>query len=234
MNMPVSFKGANLPAVATLATGLANLASEVSNGDVILKMDKTGTWVYGADQTICEESATWAVNPYSFIHGYIAWGTGSKLAERMVPLTQPLPEPGEAPACSDRNYRGWEQALGFSLRCMTGEDEGLDAKFSVTSVGGKRAVSTLATAIAEQAVKEGAKGAKAAIVPIVVLETDSYQHAQYGRIFTPVFKITGWVSMETEASAEATANATGASAAPQAAPEQPVADTGRRRRRAAS
>jgi hypothetical protein len=37
-------------------------------------MDKTGHWVFGIDQTEIEDDSTWAVNPFSFVHGYIAWG----------------------------------------------------------------------------------------------------------------------------------------------------------------
>jgi hypothetical protein len=53
------FKSAGLPAVATLATSLRSIATDVgAAGVVILKMDKTGHWVYGADQTEAEDDAT--------------------------------------------------------------------------------------------------------------------------------------------------------------------------------
>jgi hypothetical protein len=61
-------------------------------GAVILKMDKTGHWCFGSDQTEIETDSTWAVNPYSFVHGFIAWGDGAVLGEKLVPITQPLPE----------------------------------------------------------------------------------------------------------------------------------------------
>jgi hypothetical protein len=55
-------------------------------------------------------------------------------------------------------------------------------------------------------------------VPIVTLGKDHYQHKSYGRIYTPVFEIVEWVSMDGEEPvAEATTD------------EQP-----RRRRRAAA
>ena len=93
------FGKANLPSVASLADSLRNVASGASSGgSVILKMDKTGHWVFGADQTEVEDSATWAINPFSFTHGYIAWGDGDVLAEVAVPVSQPLPELDPAPA----------------------------------------------------------------------------------------------------------------------------------------
>ena len=145
MSNIVAFSGANLPAVSTLSTALRSIAADVGPaGVVILKMDKTGHWVYGADQTEIEDDSTWAINPFSFIHGYIAWGDGEVLGEKMVPVTQPLPEMDAAPVASKR---GWETQVGMSLKCLTGEDKDMEARFTTTSVGGKRSVQTLAIAI---------------------------------------------------------------------------------------
>jgi hypothetical protein len=54
-------------------------------------------------------------------------------------------------------------------------------------------------------------------VAIVRLKKDSYQHKSYGKIYTPVFEIVEWMSMDGEAPE-----------APEAAEEAPA-----RRRRAA-
>ena len=82
MSNMVTFKGANLPAVSTLSTALRSLETVAGPaGSVIIKMDKTGHWVFGADQTEVEDDARWAVNPFSFIHGYIAWGDGEVLGD---------------------------------------------------------------------------------------------------------------------------------------------------------
>ena len=84
------FKSAGLPAVASLATSLRSIATDVGPaGVVILKMDKTGHWVFGADQTEVEDDATWAINPFSFVHGFIAWGDGEVLGEKMASVSQP-------------------------------------------------------------------------------------------------------------------------------------------------
>ncbi len=78
----VTFSKANLPAVSSLATSLRTIQSEVgAAGVVILKMDKTGHWVFGADQTEVEDDSLWAINPFSFVHGFIAWGDGEVLGE---------------------------------------------------------------------------------------------------------------------------------------------------------
>ena len=190
MSNLVKFASAGLPAVQTLATSLRTLETVAPMSSAIIKMDKTGHWVYGADQTEAEDDARWAVNPFSFVHGFIAWGDGEVLAEKMSSVTQPLPELDAAPPSAKK---GWEQQVGLMLKCLTGEDAGLECRYTTTSVGGKRAVQTLAVAIAAQVEKDPERP-----VPIVTLGKDHYQHKSYGRIYTPVFEIVEWVSMDGE------------------------------------
>jgi hypothetical protein len=210
MSNLVKFAQAGLPAVQTLATSLRTLETVAPMSSAIIKMDKTGHWVYGADQTEAEDDARWAVNPFSFVHGFIAWGDGEVLAEKMSSVTQPLPELDAAPPSAKK---GWEQQVGLMLKCLTGEDAGLECRYTTTSVGGKRAVQTLAVAIAAQVEKDPERP-----VPIVTLGKDHYQHKSYGRIYTPVFEIVEWVSMDGE----------------EAAPEAEAGAQPRRRRRAAA
>ena len=217
MSSLVTFSQAGLPAVANLSAALRKLEAEVGPAGVaILKMDKTGHWVFGADQTEVEDDSTWAINPFSFVHGFIAWGDGEVLGEKMVSVAEPLPDVDAAPGGAKN---GWQKQVGLSLKCVTGEDEGLECRYATTSVGGVRSVQALAVAIATQVEKDASKP-----VPIVRLKKDHYQHKSYGRIYTPVFEIVEWVSMDgNKAEAEA--------------PEEVVAEeapaTGRRRRAAA-
>jgi len=179
-------------------------------------MDRTGHWVFGADQTEVEDGSHWAVNPFSFVHGFIAWGDGEVLGEKMASVSDPLPELDAAPPGAKK---GWETQVGMSLKCITGEDTGMEARFTTTSVGGKRAVQELAVAIAAQVDKD-----QSTPVPIVTLGNEHYQHKSYGRIYTPAFDALEWVSLTAEA---------GAPAAPAPAPavEAPApAPAGRRRR----
>jgi hypothetical protein len=208
-----TFSSANLPAVSTLSSALRALEKDVGpSGAVILKMDKTGHWVFGADQTEAESDSTWAVNPYSFVHGFIAWGDGEVLGEKMASITQPLPEMDAAPAAAKR---GWEMQIGMALKCRSGEDNGMEARFTATSVGGKKAVQALGVAIATQVDKDPTKP-----VPVVRLKKDHYVHKSYGRIYTPVFEVVEWVGMD--------------GAVEEAAPEvEPEAAPAGRRRRAA-
>ena len=206
-----TFSSANLPAVSTLSTALRALEKDVGpSGNVILKMDKTGHWVFGADQTEVEDDALWAINPFSFIHGFIAWGDGEVLGEKMVGVSEPLPDLDNAPANAKR---GWETQIGMSLKCTTGEDKDMEARFTTTSVGGKRAVQTLGVAIATQVDKDQSKP-----VPVVRLKKDHYQHKSFGKIYTPVFEIVEWVGLDGAKDEEA-------------APTEPAPEPAGRRRR---
>ena len=198
MSNLVKFSGANLPSVTSLSTALRTIATDVSASSTsIIKMDRTGHWVFGADQTEAESDSTWAVNPFSFVHGFIAWGDGEVLAEKLVPVTEPLPELEAAPPGAKK---GWEPQTGLSLKCISGEDTGMEARFTTTSVGGRKAVQTLAVEIATQVDKDPSKP-----VPIIKLGKDHYTHKSYGRIYTPVFEVVEWISMdgETDEPAEA-------------------------------
>ena len=191
MSNLVAFSQAGLPAVSTLSTALRSIQADVGPaGVVILKMDKTGHWVFGADQTEVEDDAMWAVNPFSFVHGFIAWGDGEVLGEKMTSVSNPLPELDEAPP---QAKKGWETQVGMSLKCLSGEDKGMEARFTTTSVGGKRSVQALAVALADQVDKDQSKP-----VPVVRLKKEHYQHKSYGRIFTPVFEVVDWVSLDGE------------------------------------
>ena len=211
------FGNANLPSVQSLASSLRSISAGVPDGagSVIIKMDKTGHWVFGAEQTEIEDDATWAINPFSFVHGFIAWGEGEVLGEKMVPVSQPLPELDVAPPAAKR---GWEVQVGLSLKCMSGEDKDLEGRYTVTSVGGKKAVQQLALAIAAQVDKDQTKP-----VPVVRLKKEHYVHKSYGRIYTPVFEVIEWVGMDGAAPEPEAA---------EAASDDAPADSRRRRRSA--
>ncbi len=220
MNDVVKFGGSNLPSVKSLSSALRSVAADVgvgAGGMVILKMDKTGHWVFGADQTEVEDDSIWAVNPFSFVHGYICWGEGEVLGEKMVGVAEPLPELEPAPAASKR---GWEMQVGMTLACTNGEDEGMQARYSATSVGGKKAVQALAVAIAEQVDKDQDHP-----VPLVRLKKEHYQHKSYGRIYTPVFEVVKWVGLDAESVADE---------ADPAVEDEVAADEAPRRRRRAT
>jgi hypothetical protein len=192
MSNLTTFSSANLPSVQALSTALRAIESQMGapSGVVIIKMDKTGHWVFGADSTEIENDSTWAINPFSFIHGYIAWGVGEVLGEKMVSITQPLPELDAAPAGAPK---GWETQVGMSMKCLSGEDKDMEVRFTTTSIGGKRAVQGFAVILANQVDKDPTKP-----VAVIKLSKDHYMNPQYGKIFFPVFDIQSWVGMDAD------------------------------------
>jgi len=208
----------NNGAVATVSdlTKLGAAAAQASGNDQamdLLRLLRDGTWVFGADNTEPEESSLWAVNPYSFVHGYISWVDNKPAGEVMVPVTDRLPSRADLPETGG----DWSEQMAVQLQCISGEDKGTQVIYKATSKGGKRSIGKLAAAIASQA-QQGDE-----VVPVCELGVDHYQHKQYGRIYTPEFAVKRWVTMEgvgSEVEAEAEA-------------EEAVEEAPKRRRRAA-
>ena len=180
--------------IGAVAIALRAVAPSAAGGTAIIKMDKTGHWVFGADQTEVDADSLWAVNPFSFVHGYIAWGEGEVLGEKMTSITSPLPELEAAPPGAKR---GGEEQVGLSMKCIKGEDEGLEVRYTVTSVGGKRAVQAMGIKIAERV-----DGSPESPVPVIRLKKEHYMHKSFGRIYTPLFEVEAWIGMEGEAKPE--------------------------------
>lgn len=192
----------NLPSLAELSSSLEDFAATVPvrPKEVFLKMDKTGHWVYGADQTEIEPESLWAVNPFSFVRGYICWGAqntpsmGKLLGEVMGTQFQKMPEmPDDIP---DSN--GWEMQMGFSVQCISGNDKGLAARYMTKTKGGLPEVQRLSHEI-----KQHEKNDPSSPIAIIKLKSTHYNHPQgYGRIYNPVIDIVKFVSNETEPKAE--------------------------------
>ena len=189
-------ENSNLPAnIGNMATALA--ASVVAAGspigtDQYMKCAK-GEWSYGADDTQPEEDSVWAVNPMGFQHGFISWGSKSRgnagvmTGEYMVPATDPMPD-GDLLAVVNGD---WSKAVAVQLRCTNGEDEGIQAVYKTNSSGGRKAYAKLLQALVARI-----DGGAAKCVPLVKLGVDSYNHKEYGKIYTPEMEVVGWTDME--------------------------------------
>lgn len=184
--------GMGLPAPDVLANALRNIRSGTDSGSLIKFSGKTGKVTMGVDNDEVSKDAEFAVNPFSFIQGYIAWNStaGEVVGEVMRPVTEPMPTPGEAPALA---VKGWEVQLGFSVKCIFGDEEGTKARYTTSSYGGRKAVDKLGQAIAQQIQKDPTKP-----VPVIAFDVESYQHKDKSRgtIYTPVFTILEWIGFE--------------------------------------
>lgn len=173
-----------------LIAALAEVQQEVGNaGGTILKMDRTGAWVYGTESTEVEDGSEWAIDPRSYMRGVIAWGDGEVLSEHMALVTDPLPDYGPAPADAEK---GWQKQLGFMLKCISGEDEGVEARYMTVSAGGLKAVGALSNALRTQLRENPAEP-----IAVVTLGAKHYAHKKFGKIYTPEFKLVRWASPET-------------------------------------
>jgi hypothetical protein len=183
-NKLVPFGGnGSLTEPTRLAAALQGVARQAAPQGMFLRMGKDGVWVIGIEMEPVAEGAEFAVNPAGFGHGWIAWGKSERLGESFVPLTDPLPP---TPATPEGAVRGWEQQFGMHLREV---GTGADLIFRTSSVGGKRAIGALASAVGGK-IAEG----NHATVAIVTLGSDSYKHKEYGKIYVPEFVIERWVT----------------------------------------
>lgn len=170
---------------AALAVALKQTHRESGTGAAaFLKMEKSGDWVFGAEQEPLDEGTTLMIDPRSFMHGHVAWeegNLGNKLGEAMGPVILPMPTLGPIPPGADR----WQFQLGVG---MVLNDQPL--MYAATSVGGRRAIGALAAAIGE---KMAARDP--ACVPIVTLDSESYIHKKWGKVHNPVIEIQTWTTM---------------------------------------
>lgn len=163
---------------------------QTMGGVPFLRMGKDGLWVYGADSTEVEEGSLWAINPFSMEMGYIAWGeekskdAGTVMGRSMALLTETPIQRGSLPDVG----ADWSPCVGFTLMCISGEDKGTLVKYETNSVGGRNAFADML-----QLVSKAAEDGTGKVVPLVELDSDSYPHKKYGKIYTPIFGVKSWV-----------------------------------------
>ena len=183
-------------ALQGLRTGLANVVSTIptTSADPFMRLLKSGTWVYGPEDIEVQPGSLWAINPLSICHGYVCWTNhdpkekkkNEKVGEVMVPLHKPKPDHAALP---DHGW-DWRDQLSLQVRCLTGEDEGQQTRYNVSSVGGQNAVSELIQAILTQI-----DAGKEEVVPVITFEVDSYKHRQWGLTYIPKLVIKRWVKL---------------------------------------
>ena len=188
------FGSVNLPTPDALVGALGKLEEQYKHTSLDFMKFAKGHWSYGKEDVEPEPGSRWAINPFSFVHGFVAFGSegtpraSELLGEHMVAMTEPKPEVGPAP---DDARGGWQEQLGFVMRCMTGEDEGVEVRYNSNSKGGVRAIGALIGELRKQTMKDPTR-----FIPVVELQTSFYLHktAAYGKVWIPVFKVVDWIS----------------------------------------
>ena len=190
-----SAAGGALTSLAALQTALANVNTAAIIGRSGLPMllfksrEDSGTWGFGQRRTIPEEGSRWAVNPMTFKWGYICFNGNKVVDERLVPVSQPKPMITEMP---DTGFP-WQEEWAVNLKCISGADAGVEVIFKANTDGGIKAVVIMVDQVRDR-INSGQHDGK--IVPIVLLEKDSYQHSQYGKVWFPVLNTVDWMSLD--------------------------------------
>jgi len=224
----------NLPAnIGNIKSALAasiGAAGAATGTDLYAGMDRYGTHYYGPDRTEIVDEDQWVVNILGSSHGYTAWGDeargtkGQNVGEVMVPITQPMPLESELPEVKG----DWAKCIGLQMRCLDGEDKGVQILWKSKSHGGRKAYSALMAAVMDRIGAEDP-----ACFPVVQLKSDSYNHKEYGKIFTPEFEIVGWVTMDGEAGEAPAEKLEEPEKEPEPAAKEDAPPPRRRRRKAA-
>lgn len=194
------FGGHQLPDRAKLSKALAGFSAEKNAlmGKALLRLTKVGTWVFGADSEAMKNGTRLIGNPSSLSSGYIAWWQSQVEGEVMQPLSLGPVDPnalsevnsgGIPPGKKVASGKGWEPQASIDL--ITQADVPLSLVYKSSSMGGMRALLTLAGDIAVDMEENAAR-----CYPVIELDTDSYQHKEFGQVFTPMLTIVGWLDAE--------------------------------------
>jgi hypothetical protein len=193
--------GGALAAVATLQAALANVPIGIGRTGLPMMLFKSredgGTWGFGQRRTIPEEGSRWAVNPLTIQWGCISFGDGNKVVgERLVPITQPKPLIADMP---DTTFP-WQEEWSVNMKCLDGADAGVEVIFKATTDGAIKAIELLVDELRNRLNGNQHNGK---IVPIALLEKDSYQHVKHGPTPYPVLTIVDWMPLDGPAPAPA-------------------------------
>jgi hypothetical protein len=174
------------------------------------KSREGGVWAFGQRRTVPEPNSLWAVNPVSFMWGWVCWNDSSKiLGEKLVSIGEPMPDVTQLP---DRGFK-WQEEMTVGLKCVSGIDAGTEVVFKTNTEGGKGELLRLIEVVGDRL--SGQHDGK--VSPVARLENSSYPNSQYGKTFVPVITIEDWMPLD------------GPAPAPEPAPPSPPEQPRRRR-----
>ena len=191
------FGGANVPSRENLAKKLAGFsaAKNALMGKALLRLTKEGRWVFGQDSIAMKEGTILIANPASLASGYVAWWMGKIEGEVMQPLSAGPVDPSTLPEVNSGSVppgkkapsgKGWENQASVDL--ITQAEVPLSLIYKSSSLGGMKALLTLAGEISFGLTEDERR-----VYPLIELGTDSYQHKEFGEVFTPELHIVGWL-----------------------------------------
>jgi hypothetical protein len=196
------FAKVNIAAVVG-RTGLPMLLFKAREG--------SGTWSYGQKRTIPEEGSQWAMNPLTYMRGYISFNGNKVVGEEMAPVTQEMPD---ITKLRDTGFP-WQEQWTVEMKCLNGADAGVEVIFKANTDGTRSALvekfDLVRTKINDELQKKKDDPEYVIdnkIAPIMTLGASWYPHKDYGRTNIPVLTDVGWISMDDPAPVPAPAEPT--------------------------
>jgi hypothetical protein len=210
----------SLDIVSGLVGGIADsrASTPIIGGKPLLRLLKSGVWVFGQQDDPVQEGSEWAVNPLSIKHGWCCWSSSPDpkvvnelLGEVLAPISDkkpPMPEPV-------KGYE-WKEQRAFELKCTNGDDEGAEVLYKTNSIGGMRGVDNFLAELIKQLQEDPLHP-----VALVRLSAAPYQHPKFGQIFNPILTIARWADMAGEVAEDGDDDGNGGAAAAVAAKPEP-------------
>lgn len=162
---------------------------------MFIKMDKQGNWIYGEDDDEVDPDDEFIIHPFSYQYGCVAFSDNQFVDEKLVsafsddpiPLAEDLEK--EFPIDKIQNGDGWKPQHGI---IMQAKDGGPRIVYKSSSVGGIRALEKLIGTVGNRMSDN-----PESLFPVVTLDSTSYKHKKYGKIYTPVINVIGWCKNDT-------------------------------------
>lgn len=157
----------------------------VGGGRALLRLTKSGQWVFGADNEELELGTEILADPVSMAAGYVAWHKGQIEAEIMQPLHSGPVDPGRLTPVQSKV--GWQAQASLQM-LLPDDEQPVQLLYKSSSIGGMKLLTGIAGAFALAMHENPAR-----CYAVVALGVDSYIHKEYGETFTPEFEIVRWL-----------------------------------------
>lgn len=174
-----------------------------ANFGTFLKFTK-GDWTLGEDEKEVPAEIRFVANLEEYYRGWVRWWDGKPTEHRIgrvvdrhrVPPREELGDLDESkwetePSGTRRDP--WAKTVYLAMRDLRSDEI---VCFTSSSDGGRKAVAKLADRY------DRLRGRHKPKMPVVVLETESYQHKLYGKILKPRLNVVDWAYWDDEIAAD--------------------------------
>jgi hypothetical protein len=179
----------SLQALGEIVNNIDTSGSGGSSKPMLSFKSREGSWQIGRQRNIVEADSNWLINILTAEHGYVAFDNDNKPKSVMAPAHKPMPDRAELP---DIGFE-WNEQRSFELKCLDGQDQGIEVEFRTTTYGGIAAFNDV---FDEVKTRFNGGQHEGKLFPKVRLEQSSYPHPSFGKIANPVFTIVGWETVD--------------------------------------